>query len=44
MEMNTMPSHIQVAVRTTDGLQYLLLEEAEKLDVRIVKRISWTPQ
>ena len=34
MEMNTMPSHIQVAVGSTEGLQYLLLEEVEKLVVR----------
>ena len=36
MEMNTIPIHAQVAVRSTDGLQYLLLEEAEKLEVQTV--------
>ena len=35
MEITTMPSHVQVTVRYTDGLQYLLLEEVEKLEVGI---------
>ena len=40
MEMNTIPSHAQVVVRSTDGLQYLLLEEAEKLKVILVEHLN----
>lgn len=35
MEMNTIPSHAQVRVTYTEALQYLLLEEVEKLEVSI---------
>ena len=36
MEINTIPSHAQVVVRTPAGLQYLIMEEVDKLVVSIV--------
>ena len=43
MEMNTIPSHAQVVVRTTGGLQYLLLEEVDKLMVNIMNLCLFSP-
>ena len=39
MEMSTIPSHAQVSITSTEALQYLLLEEVEKLEVSIT--MNW---
>jgi len=35
MEMSTIPSHSHMVIRMVSGLQILLLQEAEKLEVSI---------